>query len=264
MIRQRVLNQSQLAMLHILYRFRFGTRSLLADYLNKPNNTSLYSRISILEKHEFLAVRYDKSYKLAGREAEYYVTPKGVRALGDAGLIELTDAGLRATYKDKVVSEQYVQQLTLLLRLRNVLCAAYPDLQYFTTRDVQALDYFPKKKPVAFLSLKQENKTKRFFVEYVPAQTSTSMIKSQLRQYTSYYDQDSWSVTNTPFPTVLYICEDGMTEQGVRWHIKRELYRTDTDLRYLTTTKKALLSVNQTNDMIWTDIDEPDELLSLS
>lgn len=48
-MKQRKLNQDQLEVLQALYRFRFGTRSLLATYLDKPNNTSLYSRLTILK-----------------------------------------------------------------------------------------------------------------------------------------------------------------------------------------------------------------------
>lgn len=264
MKQSRQLNQSQLDLLHILYRFRFATRSLLADYLERPNNTSLYSKVSILEKHGFVASRYDKSYKLAGREAEYYVTPKAVRALRDAELIDSTEADIRASYKDKSVSDQYVQRLAMLFNVRNVLEATYESLQYFTQRDIQNLDYFPKKKPTAFLSLKSNDTTKRFFLEYIPTQTSTGAIKGKVRGYSNYFDEDAWGVTETDFPSVLFVCEDGMTEQGVRWHIKRELYKTDTDVQYYTTTQKVLLAIQPTSDAIWSDTSDPDSLLTLS
>jgi hypothetical protein len=52
--------------------------------------------------------------------------------------------------------------------------------------------------------------------------------------------QDVWA-TETPFPKILYIAEDGMTEQGIRYHIKKESFRADTDIEYFTTTQKALL-----------------------
>ncbi|MFZ1250580.1 MAG: hypothetical protein WAR37_04005 [Candidatus Microsaccharimonas sp.] len=263
MQRQRQLNQSQLELLHVLYRFRFGTRSLLAEYLKRPNNTSLYSKLSILEKYGVIATRYDKSYKLAGREAEYYVTPKGVRALNDAGVVDITDKGLQTAYRDKTVTDSYLRQLILLFTLRNQLCAVYPELQFFTARDIQDLDYFPKKRPTAFISLKTDKGIKRFFVEYIPMQTSVSIIKGKLKRFTVYYEEDGWSVTDTPFPTILYICEDGMTEQGVRWHIKRALYMSDTDMQYYTTTQKAILGSLQSAPAVWSDVSEPDNLLSL-
>lgn len=259
----RQLNQSQLDLLHVLYRFRFATRSLLSGYFQKPNNTSLYSKVTILEKHGYIGSRYDKSYKLAGREAEYYITPKGVRALREADVTDITDYDISASYKDKTVSEQYVRQIILLFAFRNLLVTTHPKLKYFTARDIQHLDYFPKKKPTAFLSLKIGDETKRFFLEYIPAHTSTGSIKGKLRHYSQYFDEDAWGVTETDFPAILFVAEDGMTEQGVRWHIKREQFKADTDIRYFTTTKKALLSTAQAGGNIWTDMEDKDDLMTL-
>ena len=261
-MKQRKLNQDQLEVLHAVYRFRFGTRSLLATYLNKPNNTSLYSRIRILEKYGYLGRRYEPSYKLAGREAEFYVTYKGAQSLRSAELIEANDTTLQATYKDKTVSDQYVQQLTLLFRFRNLL-SSYYDLRWFTGRDTTSLDYFPKNRPTAFISLKVKNKIIRCFVEYIPAGTSINAIRGKLKQYSAYFQQDAWGVTESPFPKILYIAEDGMTEQGIRYHIKKESFRADTDIEYFTTTQKALLGLQDGQNHIWTAVGEEDQLLAL-
>ena len=261
-MKQRKLNQDQLEVLHAVYRFRFGTRSLLATYLNKPNNTSLYSRIRILEKYGYLGRRYEPSYKLAGREAEFYVTYKGAQSLRSAELIEANDTTLQATYKDKTVSDQYVQQLTLLFRFRNLL-SSYYDLRWFTGRDTTSLDYFPKNRPTAFLSLKVKNKIIRCFVEYIPAGTSINAIRGKLKQYSAYFQQDAWGVTESPFPKILYIAEDGMTEQGIRNKKKKESFRADTDIEYFTTTQKALLGLQDGQNHIWTAVGEEDQLLAL-
>ena len=254
-MKQRKLNQDQLEVLQALYRFRFGTRSLLATYLDKPNNTSLYSRLTILKKYGYLDERYDSSYKLAGREAEFSITYKAAQVLRDAELIDATNAQLQATYKDKTVSDQYVQQLTLLFKIRNILSTHY-DLQWFTGRDIAQLDYFPKRKPTAFITVKANDTITRCFVEYVPAGTSISAIRGKLKQYSAYFQQDAWGVTQTPFPKILYIAEDGMTEQGIRYHIKKELFRADTDIQYYTSTKKAVLGLTDDAASIWTSLDD--------
>lgn len=260
-MKQGKLNQGQLQVLHTLYRFRFGTRTLLAEYLNKPNNTSLYSRVSILERYGYIGKRYESRYKLAGREAEHYITYKGAATLKDAGLIDVPDSALRLPYKDKEVSDRYVQQLTLLFRMRNIATALY-DLQWFTGRDISNLDYFPKKRPTAFISLKVGDSITRCFIEYIPAGTSINTIRGKLKQYSAYFQQDAWGVTGTPFPKILYVAEDGMTEQGVRYHIRKELFRADTDIEYYTTTQKAFLGLEDADQKIWTGFDD-DALLSL-
>jgi len=232
-------------------------------FFGKRNTTSLYFKLEVLLKNGHVAKKFEPSYRLAGREAEYYVTPKGLRALRDAGRIDVTDATLTASYKDKTVSNTFIQQQTLLFRIRNHLVATYDDVQYFTSRDTQLLDYFPSPRPDAFLSLKVGTAISRFFVEYLPKGTHVRQITYRLKQYTTYFDEDTWSVTDTPFPAILYICEDGMTEKGVRRQIATALYKADTDMQFLTTTQKALLGTTGSNTAVWTSLEDPDELLSL-
>ena len=69
-------------------------------------------------------------------------------------------------------------------------------------------------------------------------------------------------MTELPFPKILYITKDGLTEQGVRYHSKRELYHADTDIEYYTTTQKALLAIQNSHTVIWTN-GVADELVAL-
>lgn len=261
---ERTLTDSQLTVLTMLYSLRFSTRSLLSESLGKPNNTSFYVKLQVLEKHGYIMRRYDTSYKLAGREAEYFITLKGLRVLHDTERVAVvTDAMQSAVYKDKLRSDSFVKEQILLGRLRNTLLAAHPDTQYFTARDIQLLDYFPETRPAAFVSNKTPRGINRFFVEYVPLGAHTTKLKYRLKYYMTYYDSNEWGVTDTPFPSILYICEDGMTEKGVRRHIKLALYKADTDIQFYTTTQKALLAIRKDDTAIWSDVIEPEVLHSL-
>lgn len=150
------------------------------------------------------------------------------------------------------------------MRVRNRLYGAHQQLQAFTTRDLQALDYFPSPKPSLFLSIKHETAIKRFFLEYIPASALDSRSKKQLQAYTAYYEEDAWDVTGTPFPGILFITDSSLKERTLRSQIEREKYRSDTDISYCTTTLKAVLSLTSNNTEIWTDSAEPGELLSLA
>lgn len=260
---ERPLSTSQLDLLVVLYSFRFNTRSLVSAYYKKPNTTSLYFKFEVLRKHGHITKKFEPSYRFAGREAEYYVTPKGLRALRDAKRIEVTDVMITACYRDRTVTDSFVLQQTLLFRIRNHLTSTYGDIQYFTSRDIQLLDYFPSPRPDAFMSLKNHGTVTRFFVEYIPRGTHVRQITHRLKQYTTYFDENTWGVTDTPFPVILYICEDGMTEKGVMRQIRTALYKADTDMQFLTTTQKALLGTSKSNFAVWTGIDDPDLLLTL-
>ena len=260
----RSLNDNQYKLLVAIYSFRFSTRSLLSQYVEVPNNTSFYSRLRILQKHGYIAAHYDKDYKLAGREAEFYMLPKGLRALRDKELLDVSDAMLSALYKDKSVGQDFIKQHVLLLRIRNILVSTYEDLQVFTARDTQTLDYFPMPRPDLFLSMKNGDTVTRFFVEYVPASTINSKLRKRLEYLTRYCEEDSWSDTGTPFPSVLFIAETGLVEAGLRRLIGREQYRSDTEITYYTTTQKALQYMDG-EALIWTALgdDEPISLVGI-
>ena len=259
----RSLNVNQYKLLATIYSFRFSTRSTLSEYLGVSNNTSLYSRLQILQKHGYITVHYDKEYRLAGREAEFYILPKGLRALRDAGQLDVSEAMLAAIYKDKAVGQDFIKRQVLLMHLRNKLVSTHSNLQAFTARDLQAFDYFPKPRPDLFLSAKADANATRFFLEYIPSSMVASKIRKRLEYLTRYYEEGSWDDTNTPFPSILFVAETGLVEANLRRFISRKQYHDNTDIVYCTTTQKAVLGITPTSQEVWANVDNSDELISL-
>lgn len=259
----RSLNINQYALIAAIYSLRFSTRSILSQYLGIANNTSLYSRLQILQRHEYIAAHFQKDYRLAGREAEFYVTPKGLKALRDTERLEVTDTMLAAIYKDRTVGKDFIARQTLIARLRNQLIATYTDLQIFTSRDIQLLDYFPRPRPDLFLSMKNGDKVSRFFLEYVSASTINSQIRKRLEYHTRYHREDDWGETETPFPNILLVAENGLTAASLRRSISRELYKSDSEVVYHITVQNSLLSSTPEDHSVWSSIGEYDTPLSL-
>lgn len=263
----RSLNNNQYKLLIAIYSFRFSTRSLLSEYCDVPNNTSFYSRLQILQKHEYIAAHYDKAYRLAGREAEFYLLPKGLRALRDAKLFDVPDTMQKALHKDKTVGKDFIEHQVHLMRIRNKLVSTQEDLQVFTARDIQALDYFPKPRPDLFLSMKRGEDVIRCFLEYVPASTVSSKLRKRLEYLTRYYEEDDWGDTNTPFPAVLFVAETKLVEVSLRKLIARQQFHSDTDIAYYTTTQKSILEMSADNSAVWTEAvgaDDPSSLADIS
>lgn len=256
----RSLNSNQYKLLGAIYSFRFSTRSLLSEYSGVPNNTSFYSRLQILQKHDYIAAHYGKDYRLAGREAEFYLLPKGLRALRDAKLLEVSDAMMTALYKDKNVGQDFIKQQVYLMRLRNKLVSMHENLQVFTARDIQALDYFPEPRPDLFLSMKEGGTVIRCFLEYIPADMASSKLRKRLEYLVQYYEEDSWSDTGTPFPVILFVAETGFAGANLRKLLSRERYE---ELPVYISTASAL--EHMTNEAaIWTSIVDADEPVALS
>src|SRR5437868_6830189 len=77
---RKKLNEEQVEVLQMLYRFRFASSEQIAQFQGKPNAKAIQKRLKILEDQDLIAKRYDKSYKLQGKPAAYYLTPNGARA----------------------------------------------------------------------------------------------------------------------------------------------------------------------------------------
>src|SRR3990170_4920383 len=80
--RHNKLNTEQLAVLQLVYKFRFASSKQIAAYQQKKSAKTIQKRLKILEDQQLIAKRYDKSYKLKGKPAAYYLLPQGARALG--------------------------------------------------------------------------------------------------------------------------------------------------------------------------------------
>ena len=66
------LNNKQIEVLNILYRFRFGTSELIALIMNQ---STIYTRTRLnrLLAQDYIARNYDSSYKLRGIATNYYL-----------------------------------------------------------------------------------------------------------------------------------------------------------------------------------------------
>lgn len=265
MTSKRQFNQGQIDILKVLYKFRFGTRDLIAASLGRQNGNPIYSRLTILEQQGYVAKRYDSSYKLNGRAAEYYLTPPGLRALREqAELDGLDDRAIKASYKDKTASDQFIGRSLAVFTIGNRLASLYPALQFFTKRELSAYDYFLTQLPDVFISYKVSGDMQRYFLELFMEDMQPFVIDRRLRQFITYYEDDEWAITETPFPAILCICENGRVEQRLRKQIIRALNRSDTDIHFYTTTLPAMFGLRKGEDSIWSATDEPEKLLTLN
>jgi len=264
-LKDRKLNQGQLEVLLKLYRYRFGTRELVADSLGK-SDMSIYLRLQTLIANGYVASRYDKSHRLSGRPAAYYLLPKGLRALKQyTNRDDITDAAIKNSYKDKdgTVSDQFIDHNLDVYAIGNRLQALYPAIKQFTKRELVIYNYFPKQLPDLYLSIKLGDQTKRLFLDYIEATTPSFVIDRQLRQKIEYYQNGDWQTKGNSFPPILYVCENGSLEKRLQKLANRALYRSDTDMAVYTTTKNALGSASPKNDLIWSSVKDPDGLVTL-
>jgi DNA-binding MarR family transcriptional regulator len=106
-VHRKTLSKKQLAILYGLYRFRFGTDDLLANYLFNVSRQSMHDRLKVLCEKGYIGRIYNSSYKLAGRPASYHLLPKGIAVLKQLQT-GIKPAVLRNIRKDSGASERFV------------------------------------------------------------------------------------------------------------------------------------------------------------
>lgn len=259
---RRPLNPEQLAVLQWLYQYRFSTSKQLATHLLKPNPKAIQNKLQILEQQGFIGKHYDKSYKLAGRAAEYFLTPKGARQLPADSVNEWA---IKSLYKNKTVSPDFITHCLNVADVALQLQAIYGDkLGIFTRSHMVAYDYFPSWTPDLFLNLKAGSTRRRYFLDVWDDTKPFFVSVRKIRNYTKDEDEGDW-YEDTPYPYILAVCIDEKVQKKLGGQIRHALNDTYSELTFATTTLKRLRKSAKPTDQIWSKIETSgeDERLSL-
>ena len=251
----RPLSSEQLAVLHWLYKSRFSTSKQIAKHLLKPNHKGIQNKLQILEEQGYIGKHYDKSYKLAGRAAEYFLTPKGARQLPADSINEWA---LKSLYKNKTVSPEFITHCLNVADIALQLQVIYGDkLGIFTRSHMAAYDYFPSWSPDLFLNLKVGNTRRRYFLDVLDDTKPFFVGVRKVRNYINYAADGDWPEDAGDLPTILCICQDEPTQKKLNKQIRYALDDTE-DIAFATITQEQLQKATTTSKL-WQKIDEEQE-----
>lgn len=204
---RRPLNQQQRDILALLARFRFGTRTLFSQSLS----TSLrytHERLRILVEQEYIGKRYDNSYKLAGRSAEYYLLPKGIAMLAENDIASPKLVKLLA--KDERASDRFVRHCLSILGAAAQLKSLYgKNLQFRTRSDYAGNTLFPQPLPdgYAFIESPGTEERTHYFIECFDGTMPESVMRATITKHIEFYDNGNWE-SDTRYPSIVLICRD--------------------------------------------------------
>lgn len=209
-VQEKKLRKKQLALLKVIYRFRFASIPLLMTHEGQRHHESLRRRLDELVTLGLLARRTNNTYIIDRRPAEYTLTPAAIpvlRTMPGVGERELKQLYARAT-----ASERFVHRSLALLNIRNQLARLYSKERLnFATKpqlNIDEFDYLPTQLPDAFMTLDGETEQARhFFVDYFDDDISIGIHGRKISQYMRYEQSGDWQVTGLPFPTLLIVCE---------------------------------------------------------
>ena len=241
---RRPLNNNQVKILKVLYKFRFVTSDVLAEYLGKDRST-IYESLYVLQKQSYIAKRYDPTYRIRQRPASYSLAASGIRYLRENTQLDQTT--LRNFYKNKNLSEDqidtYLHICTLCLTLKRQTSTQF---DIFTKYELNR-EHSPRPLPLLFLRNKSADKPD-YVLDYFPAGTFSWLLTKRVRQY-QYASEDSEYRT----PDVLFVAGNASTEK----RLFKLTYENYNDFRFLLTQQDLLL--NNKDGSVWIDMEEAEE-----
>mgnify|MGYP000332905206 CR=1 FL=1 len=259
---RRPLNKQQLTVLGSLYWYRFCTSKQLAISLDKSSHKTIQNKLQILEAQGLIGKRYGKSYKLAGRPAEYFITPKGARALENAFPGATNTRATRSLYKNQTVSDDFVTHCIAIRETAIRLCDIYSEqktkkLRRISKSHMAKYDTYPAWSPDLHLQYEPTNDTSyHYFLDIWDGTKPFFVMVRKAQNYVKFKKEGRWPATTT-FPATLAICEDKRTQTKLNRQMKRILSDTwDDKLIFATTTKQLLHEATKPADEIWSKVDD--------
>lgn len=227
---RRKLNTEQLIVLELLYKFRFGSNDLFAQYFGKKDRSFVFKRLSILLEQGLIGKRFEPSYRLQGKPAAYYLLPEGARTIQKYRDEDDTDeVNIKAIYKDATVSEGFMRHCLNIFSLYNQLTAQYEDdLDFLSKSDQTSFEDFPKPLPDAYLTLQtNDNKTKHFFLDVIDDDAHLLIDASKkIKRYVTYKKSGDWAlVAESPFPKIILVCNSEEASKRVRKRCEAVLHK---------------------------------------
>ena len=217
----RSLTKQQLQLLITLYKFRFVTAELIAKSQNAKHKRVILVRLKILEDQGYIGKNYNKSYKLIGKPASYYLLPKGIQALRKQPSAD--EKVLKRLYYDKNQDDVHINHRLNVFRAYVYLKQNYPDrFTFFSKTELSTWKhvYIPRDLTDGYIKrntspelsedpTKPKLTAKHYFVSYYEAATKPWRIRNSISRYIAYAESEKWQkATKHCFPVVLMICEN--------------------------------------------------------
>lgn len=264
---RRPLNKQQLRVLFVLYWYRFCTSKQIAVSLKRSDPKGIQNKLKVLEDQELISKRYDKSYKLAGRPAEYYITPKGARALEKAQPDTTNPWVTKSLYKNKTVSDEFLRHTITVTETAQRLRILYGDKPWILPKSYMAkYSVYPTWTPDLHIKTPErgETPTRHYFIDVWDGSKPFFVSVRKTRNYVNFKESGDWQ-EDEPYPAILAICEDTYTQKKLNRQMKHILYNAwDDDLIFATATRKQLEESTNPTEKIWSKIDADYEAEAVS
>jgi hypothetical protein len=255
----RKLTSKELETLLLLYKFRFVTVELLTQITGVKSGNRIRLRLQKLMDEGLIGRRYDASYRIQSRHAEYYLLKDGIAALRNNPKCD--PKTLHNLYKDRTAAPVTVALRLAVARISNLLHGA--DTQFLTQSQLASFTGLPKPTPNGLMLVRTKQGSRYFFVEVLlEAEPYFVALHRRLKRYITYTEENNWGFEHKDIslPTVLIICDTPPLQKRLTKRMTKLLDDNwDKDLRMYSTNLEALLKQGR-NGTIWHPLDGSDVL----
>lgn len=259
---RRPLNNYQKDILLALYKFRFASIELLFKYQGLKSAVYTYKRVQRLVDQKYIGQLRSEGDVINRKPATLFLLPRGVQVL--KSMPELSQKMFSA-YNNRRLSPAFRDRCLTIFRLYNRLIEIYGDhLTFYSKTEMSTHDVFPKPLPDGFITIA----SKPFLMEWLPATTAYPAIRGRLSQLITHYESSTWEQSGIKNPTVLFICEGTYIERQVQRIARRSILNSEDidfdNMPMLTTTLNAFRGASSTRVPIWSNIEDPEEPVTLT
>ena len=170
---------------------------------------------------------------------------------------------LGRVYKEKGRSaafREHCQFITdLYLLFKSVAKEEKSTLHFSTKTQLEEYRIFPDPLPDAYLVLKKRGrKRRRYFLEVISEQIPRFVLRGRIEYLVEYFDSQEWQKnTGEPFPMILVVCPNPVTQKFLSRFIRKTLESEGSDISFYLTTSDQIKTRGIQLD-IWQEVENVD------
>lgn len=251
-----IITSKQKEILLYLYKFRFLTTNQFQKLFNHKDPHRIKEWLSDLMNKGYIKRHFNrKSFVENTKPAIYFLAPKARQVLKTEKDLDFDQ--LEFIYKESKRTKKFISHSLSLAEVLLYLLfkkEENEELKFFTKNELDRYEYFPQPLPDAFIAVKGQDTTRRYFLDLFDQYTPAFVLRQRVRMYLEYVENSDWdeNTNYTPLPTILFVCPNESAKKHINFYAKALLEKTYEDKISLHLTTKAQIQFNRNKkENIW-------------
>jgi hypothetical protein len=251
------ITKKQKEIINYLYKFRFLNTHQIQKLLNHKNSNGILVWIKDLINKKYINRKYERnSFENNTKPAIYYLGTKARLFLKNEK--NLNFGQLEYIYSENRRHTKFIDHCLFISDVYLYLLSQKEDsedLKFFTKGELIGYEYFPQPLPDAFIAVKGQNVTKRYFLDSFDEYIPPFALRQRVKKYLEYAENSNWNenTDSAPLPTVLIICPTESLKTHISIYAKSLLEKTYEDKVSLFLTTKA--RINNIDKDLWQKVE---------